>query len=139
MKVYVATHGQYSDYRICHVFRNREDAEAYADSDNVEEYELLEGPVERRAWHRLYWHAGQPDQDPGGVRAGNPWMFSDHHDFDGDPRRVEHKWTSRRAVNADDVVFDMPVLTVEGWDRDRVLKVYSEQRAQHLARQQGVS
>ena len=32
-----------------------------------------------------------------------------------------------------------PVLNVQGWDLDRCCKVYSEQRAQFLARQEGVS
>ena len=137
MKVYVTSAGEYSDYRITNVFRNREDAEAYVrdhgDESAVEEYELREGPVERRNWYTYYWNADQPDHGRDGIRMGNPWEYGpDARDFDGDPRHVRHHWTRPPAGHAN-------VLRIEGWDRDRVLKVYSEQRAQELARREGVS
>lgn len=127
MKVYVATSGDYSDYRIMHVFARREDAEAYEGADRVEEYELREGPVEMRTWYTLIWNPGQPDRDQAeGVRGPNPWMFGSREDFDGDLRRAGHQWDGPPGRTG-------PVLTVKGWERERVLKVYSEQRAQHLA------
>lgn len=142
MKVYVTTAGSYSDYRITNVFRNPEDADAYVrdhDSDGgVEEYELREKPVERRAWHSLYWNAGRPDAGRSPGRMSNPWESDEPRDYDDNPRHVEHHWHTQRAVS-EDGPFDMRVLRVEGWDRDRVLKVYSEQRAQELARREGVS
>ena len=129
-KVYLATSGEYSDYRVQHVFARREDAEAYELATGVEEYELQGGPVEVRVWHILWWNAEQPDAERDGSRLGNPWELTDSRDFDGNPRRAAHDWGRR---------FGERVLRVQGWDRERVLKVYSEQRAQYIARQQGVS
>jgi len=129
--VYLATAGEYSDYRVCHVFARREDAEAYAGSDDVKEMELQEGPVEMRIWYRLWWWPDRPDQEKGdGLRSSNPVIYGDERrDFDGDPRHAEHSWDhSLRNV-----------LSVEGWNRDQVLKVYSEQRAQYIAAKEGVS
>jgi hypothetical protein len=127
MKVYLATSGEYSDFRVRHVFARREDAESYELGDDVEEREVRDGPVEVRSWHRLYWHPGKPDADDGDSFAlGNPWSSSRPSDFDGRARLVEHRWDDTAGGR---------VLTVEGWDLDGVRKVYSEQRAQHIAAQ----
>lgn len=130
MKVYLATTGEYSDYRVVHVFAREEDARAYLLAGDVEEYELQEGPVEVRSWHHLRWVPGEPDtpQAPPGLPTddANPCVWSDLRDFDGHPKRVEHTWRERRWGK---------ILLVEGWDLERVRKVYSEQRAQHIARQ----
>ena len=56
----------------------------------------------------------------------NPHTNSELRDFDGNEHRVEHTWSGRR-------------LNVQGWDREADVKVYSEQRAQFLARKEGVS
>jgi len=126
-RIYLATRGEYSDYRVCHAFSRREDAVAYRLGDDVEELELRTGPVEVRYWYELYWRAGKPDQQPGDwPAAGNPWVDSELKDFDGDERRVEHSWSGQ-------------ALNVQGWDRGHVMKVYSEQRAQHVAKQEGIS
>ena len=141
----MTTSGEYSDYCITNVFRNKEDAEAYAGTHGesyetgVEEYELREGPVERRAWHSLYWHPHRADEGPQPGRMGNPWEYAETRDFDGDPRRVEHNWSSSRGITQDDQIIGIRLLRVQGWDRARVLKVYSEQRAQELARREGIA
>lgn len=132
MKVYLATAGEYSDYRVLHAFARREDAEAYEGGEYVEEYELLDGPIERRTWHMFWWNPELPDQERDGQRMGNPWEFTDRRDFGGDARHVEHRWEGPPQRTG-------PVLHIQGWDLDRIRKVYSEQRAQYLARQQGVS
>lgn len=134
MKVCLATSGEYSDFRVCHAFAKREDAEAYALGDDVREMEVREGPVEVRTWHMIWWDSARPDQerDPQGYRNANPHEYSDQRDFDGDPRHAEHQWNKdHNGVRR--------MLSVGGWDRDQVRKVYSEQRAQHLARAQGIS
>lgn len=134
MKVYLATRGEYSDFRVCHVFAKREDAEAYALGDDVREMELREAPVEVRTWHELWWYSARPDEerDPSGHRSANPCETSDQRDFDGDPRHAEHRWNKdHNGVRT--------TLIAGGWDRDQVRKVYSEQRAQHLAKAQGIS
>jgi len=132
MKVYLATAGDYSDYRVLHVFRNREDAEAYAGTEDIDERELQEVPIEQRTWHMFWWNAGQPDSERDGRSMGNPWQFEEQRDFTGDPHHVEHRWGGYPVRSNN-------VLHIQGWDLDRILKVYSEQRAQHIAVQQGVS
>ncbi|HET9968511.1 MAG TPA: hypothetical protein VFQ68_09760 [Streptosporangiaceae bacterium] len=128
MKVYVATSGEYSDYRIAHVFARREDADAYQGADRTEEYEVREGPVEMRPWHTLTWATEIPDREATSMALANPFEQSWPKDFDGDERNVSHAWFGPPHRTG-------PVLQVEGWDLARVRKVYSEQRAQHLAGQ----
>ncbi len=53
MKVYLATSGEYSDYRVCHAFAREEDAASYALGDAVLELEVRDGPVEVRPEHTL--------------------------------------------------------------------------------------
>jgi hypothetical protein len=126
VKVYLATSGEYSDYRVCHVFTRREDAEAYELGEDVVEFQLHDGPVEVRVWHIMYWNPGQPDHEgKPGYQLPNPHYFEDRRDYDGDPRHVEHHWVGAT-----------PQFQVGGWDLDRVRKVYSEQRAQKLAQAQ---
>ncbi len=126
MKVYVATSGEYSDYRICHVFARREDAEDYAGADSVEEYEVRGGPVEMRPWHTLTWNTDLPDREATSLALANPYEQSWPQDFDGDERKTSHAWNGPPQRTG-------PVLEVQGWDLNRVRKVYSEQRAQYLA------
>ena len=132
MIVYLSTSGEYSDYRVCHAFRNREDAGAYPLGDAVKELEVHDGPVEVRTWHYLNWRADHPDKRAGGGFTGNPSSWHEQKDFDGDPRNVMHAWHGPPERTG-------PILTVQGWDKQAVLKVYSEQRARYLARQEGVS
>jgi hypothetical protein len=127
MKVYLATSGEYSDYRVQHVFTRREDAEEYPLGDDVEERELRDGPVEVRFWHALIWRANHPDEVARDFCAANPYQSEECRDFDGRPGHIQHHWAGPPERTG-------PILYVEGWDREGVLKVYSEQRAQHLAR-----
>lgn len=129
MKVYLAysEEGYDGERAVLHVFARREDAEAYEFSADVDEFEVDEGPVEIRTWHRLEWMADLPDETATvSHRRGNPVESQQPRDFDGDEQRVEYGWHTLRWGD---------VLLVEGWDLDRIRKVYSEQRAQHIARQ----
>lgn len=129
MKIYLATSGDYSDYRVRHVFARKEDAEAYALGDDVEEFEVQEGPVEVRPWHELMWWPDRPDRQAGEFTGANPLVYSaGRRDYDGNARHVDHRWNDARTC-----------LEVEGWERERVMKVYSEQRAQHLAHKEGIT
>ena len=129
MKVYAATSGEYSDYRVRHIFAREEDARAYALGDDVEEFELREGPVEVRSWHTLRWDAGKPDRKAeGGLSAGNPWTYSQRRDFGGNAQHAEHEWAGNGLW-----------LLVSGWDPHLVRKVYSEQRAQYEAAKAGLT
>ncbi|KAB8186895.1 hypothetical protein FH608_046240 [Nonomuraea phyllanthi] len=138
MKVYLATSGAYSDYEIDHVFARREDAEAYELADRVEEFELHEGPVETRVWYSLTWWPDEPDGDHEVPMSGhghrpdymltltNPRPIEGRRrDFDARPNHVEHRWMGGYAKGK-------ASLTVEGWDAERVLKVYGERRAEWL-------
>lgn len=127
MKVFVATSGEYSDFRIQHIFANREDAEAYEGADDVIEYEVLEAPVERRPWHEIIWSPKIPDRPGDGFAMANPHYAAWPRDYTGDPGYATHHWASRRQE---------VVLCVQGWNPDRVHKVYSEQRAKYLASQE---
>lgn len=126
VKVYLATSGEYSDYRIQHVFARREDAEAYPLGDDVEERQVHDGPVEVRLWHVITWRADRPDEPASDVRLGNPYVMNYRRDFDGRPGHTEHDWAGPPERTG-------PVLNVGGWHGDRVRKVYSEQRAQYIA------
>jgi len=125
MIIYLATRGEYSDYRVCHAFARREDAEAYKLGDDVAEFEVHDGPVEVRFWYDLDWDTREPEQQD--AWPPNPHIESELRDYDGDEKRAEHTWSGDVFLN------------VQGWDRDLVRKVYSEQRAQFLARKEGVS
>lgn len=117
VKVYLATTGEYSDYRVVRVFANRADAEAYPIADDIEEYELTEGPVDVRPWHEITWRLNDRE----------PEQTHELRDFDGHPNNCIHRLCSS---------YGRPhALTVEGWDLTRVQKVFSEQRAQYVAMQ----
>lgn len=126
MKVWLATSGEYSDFNVVHAFAREEDARAYELGDDVMEFELHDGPIEVRTWYSLVWDADRPDRPGDGMRLPNPDTSTARRDFDGHPRRAEHRWGDNRYGRR---------LLVEGWDLERVHKVYSEQRAQYIARQ----
>ncbi len=126
MKVYIATSGEYSDYCICRVFARREDAEAYPSADHVEEYEVTEGPADVRPRYNLQWCSWLPDRETSGIALENPHAWSYDLDFYDSVPPIFHSWHETPSG---------PRLQVQGWDRDRVMKVYSEQRAKHLAEQ----
>jgi hypothetical protein len=129
VKVYVATSGEYSDYRIQHIFLERRDAEAYEGGDDVVEYEVMEGPVVRRPRYQLIWSPKIEDREQiPGQQMGNPFESVYQEDYLGDdPGYATHNWTARGHEL---------VLYVQGWELDRVRKVYSEQRAIYLAHQE---
>lgn len=124
-KVYLATAGEYSDYRVVKAFTNSDHAWAYPLGDDVLELELHDSPVEVRMWSEIWWWPHEPDGDGFGI--SNPNESHSQKDFDGRPDWVEHRWSHNNTGQS--------VLVVEGWDLQRVRKVYSEQRAQHIAKQ----
>jgi len=128
VKVYLATSGEYSDYRVVHVFTREEDARSYELADDVEEYELREGPVLTGVWHVLQWQPRLPDRPGDSLRLANPYEYTERHDLDGQPSRVQHR-----------ILEPSGLLVVEGWDLNGVRKVYSEQRVQILARREGIA
>jgi hypothetical protein len=131
VKVYLATRGEYSDFRVCHAFARRQDAEGYKLGDDVMELEVRDGPVEVRCWYHLTWRGDRADRmGEDGRGLPNPYAYA------GDERHVEHRW-SRAHLQAEDT--GNAHLQVEGWDLALVKKVYSEQRAQYLARKEGIS
>lgn len=129
MKIYLATSGEYSDFGVVHAFARREDALAYQLGDDVLEFEVHVGPIEVRTWHSLTWVANMPDREGDSMCLPNPHISSERRDFDGYLKRAEHRWDGDPAPS------DRPRLVVQGWELERVWKVYSEQRAQHIARQ----
>jgi hypothetical protein len=136
-KVYLATAGAYSDYRVCCAFARKEDAEAYKLGDEVLELEVHDGPVEVRTWYQLTWRADRGahmNKDGGG--SPNPYTYAGEvRDFDGNDKHVEHRWSRAYMQETEGNAH----LQVGGWDLALVKKVYSEQRAQYLARQEGIS
>lgn len=126
-KVHLATAGEYSDYRVLKAFTSSDDAWAYPLGEDVLELDLHDGPVETRMWSELWWWPHESDSERDGFAMGNPSEQHAQKDFDGRPKWVEHRWSHNNTGQS--------VLVVEGWDVEGVRKVYSEQRAQHLARQ----
>lgn len=126
-KVYLATSGEYSDFVVRQVFAHEEDAQSYQLADNVLDFELQDGPVEVRLWHTLHWNPKEPDQTGDPDMLENPWSNARPQEFDDKADFVEHRWVDN-ARRGD-------LLIVTGWDRERLMKVYSEQRAKYLAQQ----
>jgi hypothetical protein len=139
VKVYLATSGEYSDYCVRKVFLREEDADAYPLADCTEEFELHEGPVDVRSWITLTWRPERADATERQLAAAdqNPAVTGEPRDFDGNERNCSHSWgTAWHSASRTRV----PILDVQGWDLDRVRKVYSEQRAQFIAnRDMGVT
>lgn len=127
MKVYVVTSGEYSDYRIHHIFLERKHAEAYEGGDEVIEWDVLEHPIEQRTWHEIIWSPKIPDRDGDSLAMSNPHTSEWPRDYGGEPGYPNHHWTSRGQEI---------VLCVQGWDPDRVYAVYLEQRSQYEAQQE---
>jgi len=123
MKIYLATSGEYDDYKVLHAFRNRSDAEAYALGDDVEEHELREGPAEVRKFHVLRWRPDLGDRDAAWPACANPDLKCDQRDFDSSVTCTA-TWSA-----------PVPTLTlvVQGWDKAEVLGAYREQRARYEA------
>lgn len=137
MKVYLATAGEYSDFRVKHAFARREDAEAYRLGDEVLELEVREGPVEVRRWYVFRWWPGRPDREGSAdwQASANPWVCADERrDFDGNEKHAEHQWIDQGNIRA-----GQALLIVGGWDLSLVKKVYGEQRAKYLARKEGIT
>ena len=102
MKVYLATAGEYSDYRVCRAFARREDAEAYPLGDDVLEMDVHDSSAEVRPWHRMRWFADRPDRKSDGFASANPSAYEESRDFDNDPRHVKHWWnTSTQPADPD--------------------------------------
>lgn len=139
MKVYLAMAND-DDDRVQRAFARREDAEAYELADEVEEFEVLDGPVEVRDWHTLYWVAGHPDRlEPEGVWAANPRLSSERWAVDERPSDITSEWKKhpKKAVvlATGEVLTEVThTLTVEGWDLEQVGAVYAEQRAEYEAK-----
>lgn len=103
----------------------------------MRELEVREGPVEVRRWYVLRWWPGRPDREGQAdwQASANPWVSADEQrDFDGNEKHAEHQWIDQSNIRASQML-----LIVGGWDLSLVKKVYSEQRAQYLARKEGVS
>ena len=131
--VYLATSGAYSDYEVRHAFAKREDAESYKLGDNeVLELEVHDGPVEVRTWYALTWRTDWPEREATAHASANPHVGYGPRDFDGNEKHAEHYWSGPPARVTD-------ILDVQGWDLALVKKVYSEQRAQYLARKEGIA
>jgi hypothetical protein len=106
--IYLATSGGIG-CKVEAVFARREDAEAFALGDGVEEFELHDGPLEVRTWYHLRWYRKQPLMEaPPDGRFANPRPLDELRIWDGDPDRVE-------ITRIADYQID-----VEGWDLARV-------------------
>ncbi|MEV0646126.1 hypothetical protein AB0I28_12750 [Phytomonospora sp. NPDC050363] len=108
------------------VFANEADANAYAAVHNdspdllgdpffVAPIRLRTGPVDMRPFYSLSWA-------PEAVHfnKGEPYLSVTAEEFE--PRDVRFNWNT--ALD--------PHLLVDGWDRDEVLRVGAEQRAEYL-------
>lgn len=134
-KIYLATSGSYSDYRVHHAFATEKLAEAYASKvseGEVKEFELRDQPVERRAWYQLTWWPDIEDRRASSMATANPSIWDYVEDYNPD-RKLNHQWLEHHMPGRPST------LRVEGWDRVAVMKVYSEQRARYLAEKEGIA
>jgi hypothetical protein len=90
MMIYLATSGEYDDYRVEAAFTRREDAEAFELGDDVEEMKLHDGPLEVRTWHQIRWYKRDPLRSGSSLRVPNPYpQDRERRIWDGNPARVE--------------------------------------------------
>lgn len=131
--VYLATAGEYSDYRVLGVFAREDDARLHPQADDVKEYELREKPVDLRYCYRIRWYPDYPDhaddERPVVWPNANPYeREGELEEYDGIP--VSHEWQTSAIAGR-----DIRSLSVKGWDLAVVRKVYGEQRGKFLAEQ----
>jgi hypothetical protein len=117
-KVYVATSGSYSDYTVEGVFRNKEDAEAYALADDLLEFVLMDGPADVRPYYMATWNE----------RSGD-WTNSFDQLYDGNDEVVVQDGTD---------YLSNPWIRVTGWDKERVLKALGDRKAALVAEKAGI-
>lgn len=118
MKVYLATAGEYADYRVLRVFADKEDAEAYTLADRVEDFEVHMGPISTHTKYYLEWYSGESDSDE------NPFLSQHQEEYNGS--LTQYAWRNYGHRSA-------PTLNVEGWTSEDVHRVYKAQRAKFLA------
>ncbi len=125
MKVYVVTHGAYSDTSVTGVYTSRDDANAVArtgDDGYVEEYDLDPPLTEKQARHIRY-----------GESVYNVTM-----DLDGNDSQVNEHWVSevhdglRVRVDSDNVARR---LSGTCWARseEHAIKIVNDRRSQWVA------
>jgi hypothetical protein len=108
--IYLATSGEYDDYRVEAAFTRREDAEAFELGDDVEEMELHDGPLEVRTWHQIRWYKDTPLRRGTFNHVANPYhQDRERRIWDGNPERIE---VTSFACGSQ--------VEVEGWDLARV-------------------
>lgn len=111
MKVYLATSGdQEYGHEVHHVFAARKDAENYPLADQVEEFDLTEGPVAVGQYVTATWRFGKPE----------PSMNTQRYDLVGDPTKVSYTWGSG-------------MLTIQGWGKAEVLAEFDRLQDQYEA------
>lgn len=115
MKVYLATSGYYDEYTVRRVFRNKKDAEDYELADDVEEFEVCEGPAEVRTLYLSYWDK----------RSGDTWSRSTREDISN----PDQEFVPEGCVG---ILRSAYGLRVRGWDEDAVQRVFVSERAAYL-------
>lgn len=122
MKVYVATEGSYSDYRILGVFSKRGDAEAVGE---VEEYDLWNRVPLVRTVYAM--RAFPPDYEPVTLEVHRlqPWDYN-----------YGNLATTKRPKYD---LFPNRGFQVSGTNRPLVEKAFRDRRAQLVAEAQGIA
>ena len=138
VRVYVATEGSYSDYRVLGVFAKEADAkeashDQYLTMDvypamppAVQAYRMwadpFDGEVHTESYHDLY-----------------PWDYR-YEFFAHDRPRVEVNARNGKGPNKYEGRFDRPLLlTVSGTDPKAVQQAFSDRRGQLLAEREGIA
>jgi hypothetical protein len=134
--VYIVTSGSYSDYTIEHVFATEELAQDYCDKlggDNpgIEAYEVKTNPVERRVLYRLNWYTWLEDRPGDGLACPNPYIYSSVTDYEPGPHFSVTSWATDSHGR--------DLLSVEAWAEERLMKIYGDEKAQYLARKEGIA
>jgi hypothetical protein len=122
-KVYVATEGSYSDYRILGVFTTEEEASKVG--DYAEEYDLWERVPTKKTVYVLM--AFPPDYAPRPIEVHliQPWDYG--YGLFGVAKRPKYELFPNRGFR------------VSGTDRPLVEKAFQDRRAQLIAEAEGIA
>jgi hypothetical protein len=122
-KVYVATEGSYSDYRILGVFTTEEEAAKVG--EYAEEYDLWERAPEKKTVYAITTFPPSYPSRPIEVHSIQPWDYN--YERLGMAKRPKFELFPNRGF------------CVSGTDRSLVEKAFQDRRAQLIAEAEGIA
>lgn len=121
-KVYIATEGSYSDYRILGVFVTRE---AAAEVGEVEEYELWDKPPKAVTSYEVHGWPNQGWEPNWEIHVLRPWDYG-YETYGHSGRPLVHEWPNGG-------------MRISGGVKSVVEKAWQDQVARRRAVQEGIA